>query len=581
SANGQAAADAVKIVAAASAPPPPPPPSGTQSLNLSTANASGAFIRVYPADSTGGSDGVAPLSRSYKTSTRVWLSAPLRSGSNYFVKWQKNGVDYDQASTTSALLDANTSMTAVYETPSCSGVTVSPGTDSLRNAVASAPAGSTFCIKAGIHRFTTPVSARANDKFIGETGAILSGSKVLTSFVKEGSYWVATGQTQQEPPYPAYNGSYFVCVPSMPGCIYSEKVFMGGTDLVQVTSLTDLGTGKFYFDYANDKIYLFDDPTGRTVEATTGSGGIIGYTNANQGNVTIKNLVFEKFGGGEVSGSIHNALKAVEGWRVENNEFKLISGAGVVIFGTGGVVRNNYIHHNGKYGLNGQGTIEGNVISYNNTDGWDPNDDAGGSKFHGTKGLTLRGNTVSNNYGRGLWADFDNLNVLYENNLVESNAEMGIFHEVSCAASIKNNVVRGNNSVMAGKSLYWGAQIYLRSSKDVDISGNHVIAAGSGANGVSLRGGDAALTGANCGSIDLRNVSVHDNLIQLDTGDLSGMVGGGAGYGSTNNLKFFNNSYRLQSLSGGYFFYDAAKSAMTKDQWQAAGQDLNGTFSQY
>jgi len=351
-------------------------------------------------------------------------------------------------------------------------------------------------------------------------------------------------------------------------------------DLTQVTSLANLRTGAFYFDYANDKIYLFDDPTGHNIEATTGSGGIIGYTNAGQGGVTIKYLQFEKFGGGNVSDSSHNALKAVEGWRVENNEFRLISSAALANYGTG-IVRNNYIHHNGKYGLIGEGTIEGNTISYNNTDGFDPNNDSGGSKFHGTRGLTIRGNVVANNMGRGLWTDYDNINTTYENNIVEDNLEMGIFHEVSCAATIKNNIARGNNAAKAGLSLWHGAQIYLRSSKDVQIFGNEVIAAGPGTHGISLRGGGSLRTGPNCGTIELRNVSVRNNVIRLDSKDLHGVVGGGVGYGASNSLSFSNNTYYLQVLGGVYFWYDAAKASMTKEQWQAANQDVGGKFSQY
>ncbi len=549
------------------------------SLTVNVANSAAASIRVYPADTAGRGDGATSLSRTYNPNTRVWLSAPLRIGTNYFIKWQRNGVDYDNASTTTVLMDNAYTLTAVYETPTCAGISVAPGTDSIGAALASAAAGSTFCIKAGVHRFTSSVVVRANDKFIGETGAVLSGAKLLTSFTREGSFWVALNQTQQEPPFPATIGSYAVCAVSTPGCVYPEKVFRNGQDLTQVTRLADMRAGAFFFDYANNKIYLYDDPTGQTIEATTGSGGIIGYTNANQGSVTVKNLIFEKFGGGDVAGSAHNALKAVENWRVENNEFRDISNIGVTMFGNG-VLRNNYIHNNGKYGLTGMGTIEGNVVTFNNTDGFDPNNDSGGSKFHGTRGLVVRGNVASNNVGRAFWTDFDNYNTTYENNWVENNAEMGIFHEVSCLGTIKNNLARGNNGAMAGRSLWHGGQIFLRSSKDVQISGNEVIAAGPGVHGISLRGGDAPLNGPNCGSTDLRNVTASNNVIRLDTSDLHGTVGGAAGFANAYNVKFIGNTYYLQDLAGVYFWNDAATRSMTKEQWTAAGQDVSGRFLQ-
>lgn len=572
--TGLANADGVRLVAAAG---DPPPTSGQATLSVATANAAAGSIRVYPADVSGRGDGAPSLSRTYALNTRVWLTAPLRAGYNYFSKWQKNGVDFDRASTISMVMNGDHLLTAVYVTPNCSGVAVAPGVDSLKSAVAAAPAGSTFCIKSGVHRFSGAVVARANDKFIGETGAILNGSKLLTSFVREGTRWVATGQTQQEPHGPAVVGAYAVCFPDSPGCILPERVFRDGKDLQQVNALADLATGKFYFDYAADKIYLFDDPTGHTIVATNGSGGIIGYNGAGQNSVTVKNLIFERFGGGEVTGSIHSALKTAEGWTVENNELRYISEVCVLNFGNG-AVRNNNIHHCGRSGLGGGGLIEGNVISNNNIDGFDPGFEAGGSKFHSIRGLVVRSNTAAKNRGAALWSDFDNLNTIYENNFIENNTVEGIFHEISCGGVIRYNVLRGNNATYAGRSLWYGAQIYLRSSKDMDIIGNDVSAVGTATHGIGLRGGDAPRSGANCGTIEMRNISARDNIIRLDTGDLTGWVGSGRGGAAALRLGFFGNTYYLRSLGGTNFNFDDSIQNLTKEQWQAGGQDINGKF---
>jgi hypothetical protein len=385
-----------------------------------------------------------------------------------------------------------------------------------------------------------------------------------------GSAWVASGATSQQPV-----GAASVCKADSPGCVYPEKAFLNSAELRQEVSLAALGPGEFYINYTTDQLYLYDDPTGKTVEVTTGSGGIVGFAGGE--NVTVKNLVFEKFGGGAVSGSGNNALKAVNGWRVENNEFRFIARVAVVNFGNG-VVRNNYIHHNGQYGIMGGSRFEGNIIAFNNTDGFDPNNDAGASKFLRTVGLVVRGNRAYNNNGRGFWTDFDNLNTTYENNIIESNTEMGIFHEASCAAWIRNNVVRGNNSVNQGKSLWHGAQVYMRSSKDVEIAGNDISAAGAAGNAVSVRA-DLTYTGTNCGSIQTRNISVHDNIIRLGAGDMHGVVGVSAGYGLANNIKFNYNTYYLPDPLAAYFWYDATTKALTKDQWRNTyGQDWNGTF---
>jgi hypothetical protein len=556
----------------------------TPSLSVTSLNSSGGVsIAVYPADSSGLGDGTSSLSRTYPLSTRVWLSAALRSGSNYFVKWQKDGVDYDTASTTSMVMDANHTFTAVYETPACVGVAVYPGVDSIKSAVAAYPAGTTFCIKAGIHRFTASVIPRTGDKYVGEPGAVLSGSKVLTAFQRSGSYWIATGQNQGEPPAAATNGGWAVCTPEAPACIYREKVFVNGQELWQVASIDALAPGTFYFDYANNIIYLYDDPTGKLVETTTGSGGIVGYPGGANDSVTIKNLVFEKFGGGYVTANGHNALKTASGWIVQNSEFRFISYIGVM--NNNSLVRNNYIHHNGQYGVTGSGTFEGNEISYNNTDGWNTGNDAGASKFHGVTGLVVRGNIVASNKSRGLWTDTDNINTVYENNIIENNVEMGILHEKSCAATFKYNVLRGNNSAYPGKAIWWGAQIFTRSSKDLQIFGNDVTATPPGVNGIGIynrfvNGVQETYTGTNCGIIESRNVAVHDNVVRLDIGQQHGVAGGGVGYGATYNILFTNNKYYLKDLAGAYFQYDGG-TIKPKQLWQASGQDLAGKFNQY
>jgi len=557
-----------------------PPPPGALTLSVTSANPTGGVaVNVYPADSSGLANGTSSLTRTYQANARVWLSAALRAGNNYFIKWQMDGADYDTASTTSVVMNANHTLNAIYETPSCTGVNVYPGVDSLLNAVAASPAGTTFCLQPGVHRMTSRIIARTNDKYIGAPGAILNGSKVVSSFVQSGSYWVASGQTQQETPFPSTAGGWPECIPSAPACIYPEEVFLDGKDLWQVATLADLGPGKFYFDYANDQIYLADNPTGHLVEATTGSGGIVGYSGGGSDSVTIKNLVFEKFGGGDYTGYEHNSLKAVDGWIIQNNEFRLISYMAVANFGTS-VLRNNSIHDNGRYGVVGSGTIEGNVITNTNTQGWATGTDAGSAKFHGTNGLLLRGNIVSNNQSRGLWTDYDNINVTYENNIVTNNYEMGILHEVGCAAVIRNNVLYGNNYAFPGKQLSSGAQIYARSSENVQIYGNDVTAMLPGVNGIGIYGdfiGSApqSYTGTNCGTIFLQNIQVHDNVVRLDVGQQTGNMWGGSLYG----ISFTNNTYYLKDLSGSYFWYNGGP--WDKSTYQSAGGDTGGKFLQW
>src|SRR6185369_5012141 len=121
--------------------------------------------------------------------------------------------------------------------------------------------GTTFVLKAGVHRMQT-IRPKSNDTFLGEAGTVLSGSRVLTSFGRSGSYWVASGQTQQGV------NNFGECSSGYPLCTFPEELFIDGVALQHVGSLGEVGPGKFYFDYGADQIYFANDPTGHQVEAS-------------------------------------------------------------------------------------------------------------------------------------------------------------------------------------------------------------------------------------------------------------------------------------------------------------------------
>ena len=62
-------------------------------------------------------------------------------------------------------------------------VVIKPGA-SIQSAVNSNPEGTPFTLKAGIHRHQTVVPKNGNT-FIGEPGAIMSGARHLTLFMRE------------------------------------------------------------------------------------------------------------------------------------------------------------------------------------------------------------------------------------------------------------------------------------------------------------------------------------------------------------------------------------------------------------
>lgn len=341
-------------------------------------------------------------------------------------------------------------------------IAIEPGS-SIQAMADRAGDGALFCLKNGIHR-AEAVRPRPGQRFHGEGKAVLNGSRLLTDFRRDGDGWSVSSLRQP-------SRRHGECLPSAPICNLPEALFIDDKPLARVASRDGLASGRFFLDYGGGRIYLADDPTGRKVELTVAA---FAFESA-AADVVISNLTVEKFASAAQKGAIH----AREGarWTIEGCEVRLNSGAGISV-GTGSRVRNCDVHHNGQIGIEGNGNdirIEDNRIWSNNIYGFDPTWEAGGVKIAISDGVTFRGNHVHDNNGPGLWCDIDCRNVVYEENLVENNQDVGIFHEISFKAAIRNNVVRHNG--LGKRGWFWGADILVAASQDVEVTGNTVVVA--------------------------------------------------------------------------------------------------------
>jgi parallel beta-helix repeat protein len=292
-----------------------------------------------------------------------------------------------------------------------------------------------------------------------------------------------------------------------------------------------------------------------------------GYGGENgQHDVTVRGFVVER--STAVSG-----IRAGWRWLIEGNETRLNHHTGIR-GNVGSTVRGNYVHHNGRYGITDGGSgmvVEGNEIAFNNTRRFDPNNDAGGTKFIRTNGMTFRDNHVHDNYGNGVWFDWDNINITIEGNRVHNNEGIGIFYEVSYAGIIRNNTLVGNG-VASNESLWSLGQIYLNDSQDVDIYGN-VIDVGS-ENAISLIDVERGDTSTYSANKRTANVSVHDNQIIIRaSGGLVGLVGRSAAFSDGN--RFDRNIYVVYSQSCNCFYWNRP---LTFSGWRSTGNDTAGTL---
>ncbi len=434
-------------------------------------------------------------------------------------------------------------------------VQVVPGS-SVQAVVDANPPGTTICLGTGAHRLQQ-ISPKDGNTFVAEPLASLNGSRLLIGWVKDGGFWKVAGQAQQ-------GRVVGVCQVGRSGCSYPEDLLVNNSVREHVTSKEQLGPGRWWFDYANDTIWLGEDPAGRVVETSVVPHAFIGGAH----NVTIRGLIVEKYATPGQAAAIDGDHSPSGAWRVEGNEVRFNHGLGVKAHSGMRIVANR-IHYNGQLGLGGRGdnvVVERNNISYNNTLGHSSYWEAGGMKLVRTRGAVVRANHAMGNAGPGLWTDIDNVHTLYEGNYVNGNREAGIFHEISYAAVIRNNVVVDNGPVT--QWIFGG--IAVAASPDVEIYSNLVSGNPNGITGMQERRGTGLY-----GPWEIRNLDVHHNTIVMDRG-VTGLSEhmGDASYFTGRNNRFTANTYKL-SGSAGYAWLGRKVDAAT---WRSYGNDVNGAW---
>ncbi|MGD2050869.1 MAG: right-handed parallel beta-helix repeat-containing protein, partial [Acidimicrobiia bacterium] len=463
--------------------------------------------------------------------------------------------------------------------------------DNVAAAVASHRSGTSYYFAAGVYRMQE-ITPKNGDVFVGAPGAVLSGAKRLTTFSKEGSLWVASGQTQQHSGV-SQGDEYGRCENGYDGCIYPEDVFIDDVALLQVTSKSQVVSGKFYFDYGADKIYIADNPSGHVVEASVTEHAFTGAAD----DVRIEGFIIEKYATPGREGAVNARIGRVGAngvnWIVANNEIRLNHGYAVKVE-VNMIVQGNDLHDNGHMAL---GTVADNVqiqnneIAYNcragyRCMGWS----SGGIKLDFSDNVVIRWNNVHHNLGHGIMVDCGSRNATIEHNTVYDNEGIGIQHEISSTAKIYANDIRRNGFPIPGpgtESINFPG-ILILDSEDSEVYQNTLI----DNNDAIIARQDSRLPAPGnslCeGIYDLRNVYVHDNYMDLTNGatvgiDLDWGVSDTAYFTSRNN-RFRNNDYLISSPGSKRFRWFSSQYGFQEElvnaaSWVAAGQDTGGSFT--
>ncbi len=456
---------------------------------------------------------------------------------------------------------------------SASTVTLTPGAN-IQAAINSNPAGTTFYLAPGVYRMQSLVPLNG-DIFIGQTGATLNGSTLVTNWTKSGSYWVSSGhQPVKTPP------NKFSCQSPQAACTYPQDLFLNNKPLSHQLSLP-ISSGQWYFDYAHGLIYMADNPSGQTVELSVTPRAFMGKAN----NVKIQNLVIEKYASPLITAAVQ---PTGSGWIIQNNEVRFNHGEGIKTQGNNEQVLSNKVDNNGEEGMCAGGG-SGDLFEYNNV--YNNNFthvafgiEMGGGKFSATTNAQVINNTFSNNDGNGIWFDEQSYGSVARGNTVTHNTKDGIRCEYSHHCLISNNVLTYNTqNQTTGTCTPNGREITITASDYATVSGNTIT---SNCSGIFVGGQQQNEAVLPIGIVVTDNTITYSGstVIYERIGGADGTLGSSSPLFNPKDGSYFDyNTYHFKSTSmlnlTNWVWGGTAGQPYWKNwsQWRAAGQDTHGS----
>jgi len=374
----------------------------------------------------------------------------------------------------------------------CQGTTISP-TDDIVGIINNGQPNQTFCIE-GEHRITTTIQLLSGQSLIGTTSnARISGAVVLSPwqptstqgvYYYDGSY--ANIQPHQQKQYSSGSSNVCYWVSTYLDDLFFQTNSSGEQRVMRVLSQEEVDptkpvttqgqaitageAGRFFFDYANHRIYVSlpnnQDPNTVSVDLAINLNHphdeaiLFG---PGQTNVTLQNLFVEK--------GMNYGIYAGEGWTLKDVTVQFIHNVGVYsMVGAAGqpaTVDDALFTNNGRLGFHSGSasdlTMTNSEMSWNNIANFRPTDGQTGSGaclkgykdagafhiFHNIGTPSQTAVSIDNlwshdNVADGLWSDGGSQYTQITNSTLSGNERFGYVHEISCQVVFSGNTIYDN-----------------------------------------------------------------------------------------------------------------------------------------
>jgi hypothetical protein len=302
-------------------------------------------------------------------------------------------------------------------------------------------------------------------------------------------------------------------------------------------------------------------------------GGTVTNAFAGQGvnNVTISGITFQNYAPPTNGIGVLGLDSSAAGWTVQACTFTGMSAGPAVMLGANTTMKDCYVFNNqlggiGAFNVTG-GTVRNNNIYANNqsqTPIFTPTGDAAGIKIATCTNVTISNNYIySNLVCPAVWTDIGCVGTMVQNNILSGNGGPGMIDEIDYGATITGNLIENNNNPALDG--FEGGGLYIQNSQNATVSGNYF---DDNVGGVWLYQSSRG-SGRN-GPYVVNNDIISNNIIRMTTGN--------NGYDSsvaTGKFAFNTNTYYLSGTAA----LVAGGTDVTPAQWQAGGNDVNGSFN--
>jgi hypothetical protein len=344
---------------------------------------------------------------------------------------------------------------------------------SVQAAVNAAKAGATIVVRKGTYNESVdiPFGKNVTIQAYPNEEVWFDGSIPVTNWTASGTVWIASNWTAQFASDMGGQASRFVNT-AYPTANKPDQLFIDGVAQKQVASASQVTAGTFAVDYANKRLILGTNPSGKAVRASN-----IGQAfNVMASNTTLQGFGVRRYAttyGQSAAVRMQNTFATVRNLVITDNAF-----VGLSINNNDSRVERVTSQRNGILGIGANAAyrlvLRDSIATHNNVEKFKDAPVAGGIKITRSRDVTVHNVDSSSNTGAGLWFDESTYDMKVTKVVSNYNTTTGIQLEISAKA-----VLAGNQTIGGGTG------VIIMNTSDVRIFNSDF--GGGTNNGVSLK----------------------------------------------------------------------------------------------